>query len=276
MKRKSMRLWLGSCLVSLASAAGCQHAPVHWVDDGGPCPQCCPAANGPQTPPTGEDRGAGAPNPAPPANPYSGSPYAASRSYGGGHPAPSPADKPADTVVVQGLPSEQTTVRGPDQPSPVITQAGYTEPAEAPLPASGDLKAPGPADQAAGQPAAAPAPTPFGRDAEAPRRKSYVDLTAAPCFAHAGDYSWLRGQVEYSRLSKGWRIRYASVDEVDRYGGGITLIENKDLDRLKDGQYVTVHGHLSSPDEAGASATYRVDSFEVITNPNSEGPSTKP
>src|SRR5699024_3491236 len=71
-----------------------------------------------------------------------------------------------------------------------------------------------------------------------PVRRSYTDVTAAACFAHGPDYGWLCGRVEYSRLSKGWRLRYASVDEDDRYGGSVTLVPDPKLDILKDGQYV--------------------------------------
>src|SRR5438067_1384359 len=67
----------------------------------------------------------------------------------------------------------------------------------------------------------------FPRAEPAPQRKSYVDLSAAPCFAHAPDYNWIIGQVEYSSIAKQWRLRYTSVDEVDRYGGRVALIENQ-------------------------------------------------
>jgi hypothetical protein len=97
-----------------------------------------------------------------------------------------------------------------------------------------------------------------------------VDVTAAPCFGHAPDYSWLSGQVEYSRLSMGWRLRYASVDEEDRYGGSVTLSENRDLDRLKDGQYILVRGHLNSSGTSPNAQSFRVDSFQMIDNPNAE------
>jgi hypothetical protein len=99
-----------------------------------------------------------------------------------------------------------------------------------------------------------------------------VDLTAAPCFGHAPDYHWLSGQVEYSRICKGWRLRYASVDEVERFGGSVTLVDNKDLDQLKDGQYLLVQGHLNDPSATGISPAYRVESFRVINGNQTEMP----
>ena len=96
-----------------------------------------------------------------------------------------------------------------------------------------------------------------------------MDITAAPCFGHSPDYSWVCGQVEYSRVGKEWRLRYASVDETDRFGGRVTLIENTHVGYLADGQYVHVQGHLVNPnDPPGSPAVYRVEAFQLIDKPN--------
>jgi hypothetical protein len=101
------------------------------------------------------------------------------------------------------------------------------------------------------------------------RRRSFVDITAAPCFEHAPDYAWVSGQVEYSRVRKEWRLRYASVDETDRFGGRVTLIENEHLGYLADGQYVRLQGHLVNPnDPPGSPAFYRIEGFRLIDKPN--------
>jgi hypothetical protein len=111
-------------------------------------------------------------------------------------------------------------------------------------------------------------------DTEPPRRPS-TDVTAAPCFAHARDYGWLRGRVEFSRLSKGWRLRYASVDEEDRYGGSVTLVPGPNtLGALKDGQYVRVTGHLAD-DAAGLSPEYEVESLTPVKQPNAPSAAVK-
>jgi hypothetical protein len=94
-----------------------------------------------------------------------------------------------------------------------------------------------------------------------------VDLTASPCFDHAPDYNWIIGQVEYSRIGKEWRLRYAGVDEVDPYGGRVILIENQHVALLREGQFIHVRGHLvNSPD--GGSPHYRIESFKTVDNPN--------
>ncbi len=104
-------------------------------------------------------------------------------------------------------------------------------------------------------PASTVAPPPTSNNAALTRgepptpRKSFADVTAQPFFSHAPDYSWLQGQVEYSHFGNSWRLRYASVDESDSYGGSVTLLDNNLLQNLKDGQYVRVQGHLASDTE---------------------------
>jgi hypothetical protein len=133
---------------------------------------------------------------------------------------------------------------------------------------------PAPAAPPSQAPLAAASPS-FPRSEPLPGRKAYVDPTAAPCFNHAADHSWLIGQVEYSRISKEWRIRYASVDEPDKFGGRMLLIENHHLSLLQDGQYVQVHGHVVNPDNAGTGPVfYRIESFEAVDNCNSAAPPT--
>jgi hypothetical protein len=107
----------------------------------------------------------------------------------------------------------------------------------------------------------------FPRAETGPVRRSYTDVTAAACFAHGPDYGWLCGRVEYSRLSKGWRLRYASVDEPDRFGGSVTLVPDPKLDALKDGQYVRVTGRLADR-PPGLSPEYEVESLTPVQHPN--------
>jgi len=100
------------------------------------------------------------------------------------------------------------------------------------------------------------------RGESAPVRKSYVDFTAADCFAHAADYSSLTGQVEQSR--HGCRLRFASVDEQDEHGGSVSLTGDASLSSLKDGQYLRVQGHLADPENKSAAPPYHVDSFDTL------------
>ena len=99
----------------------------------------------------------------------------------------------------------------------------------------------------------------------APRR-GFVDLTAQPWFSHAPDYSWLAGQLRFSKSNTSWRLRYASLDESDSYDGEVTLIDYPQIDCLRDGQYVRVSGHLIEPDKKELGSHYCVSSMQPIQN----------
>jgi hypothetical protein len=96
-------------------------------------------------------------------------------------------------------------------------------------------------------------------------RRSFNDITAHPCFAHAEDYQWLRGQVQFSHISKSWRLRYASVDESDKYGGSVTLVGDQ-MDSLKDGQYVQIRGKIVEAEGRSTAPGYQVDAIEPVEN----------
>jgi hypothetical protein len=96
-------------------------------------------------------------------------------------------------------------------------------------------------------------------------RGTYEDISHTPCLAHADDYSWLAGQVESSHL--GLRLRYASVDDVDRFGGSVTLQGDSSLERLKDGYFVKLRGHVITPGDKPLAPTYHVDAYEFVAVP---------
>jgi len=95
-------------------------------------------------------------------------------------------------------------------------------------------------------------------------RKPFADLTAHPCFNHAEDYTCLSGQLQHSHISKSWRLRYAPLDEVERYGGSVTLIDDVKLSGLKDGDLVRLHGCLVNPEERGIAPPYEIKSIQPI------------
>jgi hypothetical protein len=108
----------------------------------------------------------------------------------------------------------------------------------------------------------------FPRGEPEPRRGGYVDVTAAPCFNHNRDYTHLTGQVEYSCIGNCWRLRYASVDETDCHGGSVTLLDCQKLKHLCNGQYISVCGHLTNPEDTASSPLYRVQSLKRVANVN--------
>jgi hypothetical protein len=96
------------------------------------------------------------------------------------------------------------------------------------------------------------------------RRRSYADITAKACFSHAPDYTWVQGELVYLHSHNCWRIRYASVDEDDKYGGGINLVETGPMENFKDGQCVRVQGHPADPENK--ESEYRVTSIQALPN----------
>jgi hypothetical protein len=109
-------------------------------------------------------------------------------------------------------------------------------------------------------PVAASAPAPHAEN-PVPRR-AFVDISAQPCFNHSEDYSTLSGRLEH--FGRSWRLRFASVDEVDPYGGSVTLVQDTRLGEHHDGEYVQVQGHLLDGEARRSAPSYQIDSIQVI------------
>jgi hypothetical protein len=82
-------------------------------------------------------------------------------------------------------------------------------------------------------------------------------------YGHSGDYSCLHGDLEH--FGKTWRLRYASLDEVDAYGGCVSLPPDRLLEHFKDGEHVCVKGRLLAVEGPGTAPPYRVESIEAIS-----------
>ena len=67
---------------------------------------------------------------------------------------------------------------------------------------------------------------------------------------------WLCGEVQHTH--KGWRLRYASVDETDTYGGSVTLSDDARLSQLKEGDIFVIEGRLQDPDSHISAPVYVV------------------
>jgi hypothetical protein len=92
----------------------------------------------------------------------------------------------------------------------------------------------------------APQPNP----ALAAAKPEMAPSTADPrsFFAHDPNYHWLVGILAYSKVQDAWVLRYASVEDSDRYGGSVTLVYPGRMNAFKSGQLVRVEGHLIDPD----------------------------
>jgi hypothetical protein len=81
-------------------------------------------------------------------------------------------------------------------------------------------------------------------------------------YGEKDNYKSITGQVQQYR--KTWRLRYASIDQEDIHGGVVVLEGGADLNKLQDGQHVRVTGVLVPPATRTSSATYRVQTVEIL------------
>jgi len=88
---------------------------------------------------------------------------------------------------------------------------------------------------------------------------------AAP--SHAADYSWLIGELQYLEVRNVWRVRYATVEDEDRYGGSVVLTETGPMFGHLNGQLVRVEGQLVAPDSREPSPAYRVRHLQLVPRP---------
>jgi hypothetical protein len=102
---------------------------------------------------------------------------------------------------------------------------------------------------------------------ELARLRCAVEPGAEPEQGHAPDYSWLVGELHYLEVRQVWRLRYAPVEEEDRYGGSVTLTENGPMSDYRSGQRVRVQGQLVDPDSRDPSPAYCVRSMEPLPSP---------
>jgi hypothetical protein len=102
---------------------------------------------------------------------------------------------------------------------------------------------------------------------ELARRLPGAQAGAAAGLAHAPDYSWLTGELQYVAVRKVWRLRYASGDEDDRYGGSVTLVEPGTLQEADNGKRVRVEGLFVDPTSPEPSPAYRVRKLQILPDP---------
>jgi hypothetical protein len=224
MKRNSVRRLLGVGLLASALASGCEHADQHQTAQAQPWRQNAVASQSLR--------------------------------------APSPQNTAANppSLSIPG-PASVATLPKPEFPA-ADSSAAVSPPDNGTVPAIAPIKDDG---LAAKPPAAEDANlSPAGLTDAAAKRKSFVDITANPSFSHAPDYHWLCGQVLYSKHNNAWRLRYASVDEEDPYGGSVTLAEDPRVANLKDGQFVRVEGQFITREDKGIAPPYQVDNLQVI------------
>jgi hypothetical protein len=219
MRRPLLRLWPATSVLAAVVTLGCQHAR-----------HSCPTCSAPAACVAAAPEAAAAPGVS---------------SYAPTFAAPPLKEVPAVVVglAARGEPTLSTAGEVPPVPDSIQPPAPEPEPPPAVLPT---------AHLAAAGPAVRPA-------LEAPvARRTFTDITADPRFAHEPGYGWLVGTLDYSRVQKSWVLRYASVEEEDRYGGSVALVGPGDMNGFTSGQLVRVEGHLLDPESKQPRPPYRV------------------
>lgn len=84
-----------------------------------------------------------------------------------------------------------------------------------------------------------------------------------PRFDHDPNYRWLVGTLDYSRIQRGWLLRYVSLEQDDRYGGCVTLVAPNQETQFKRGQTVRVEGSLVDPESRQLRPAYQVSNVRV-------------
>jgi hypothetical protein len=78
-------------------------------------------------------------------------------------------------------------------------------------------------------------------------------------YYHSADYGTLVGELHHNPRQNTWRLRYAKVDEEDRYGGSVTLHNvGREMADFKTGQYVRIEGSVVNKESREVSPAYTV------------------
>jgi hypothetical protein len=78
-------------------------------------------------------------------------------------------------------------------------------------------------------------------------------------YYHSADYGTLVGELHYNPRQNTWRLRYAKIDEEDRYGGSVTLHNvGREMADFKTGQYVRIEGAVVEKESREVSPKYTV------------------
>jgi len=88
-------------------------------------------------------------------------------------------------------------------------------------------------------------------------------------FGHDPGYGWLEGQLEYSRASSRWKLRYLPIDgESDEFGGSVVLPDAEKVSGHQHGDFVRIEGQLNNgASDAGLFAPeYRVTRVSPLEN----------
>jgi hypothetical protein len=101
-----------------------------------------------------------------------------------------------------------------------------------------------------------------------PTDPSQIKPEFARKVGHSEDYSVVTGQVYRVHVDGGrWVVRFAPLDEEDRYGGSIVLAPAISLGEIREGDLVRVHGEILDKGRASkhlGGPLYRALTVELV------------
>ncbi len=168
----------------------------------------------------------------------------------GGSYAPLPAP-----VLLQGMTAPETpvvlptpvTANEPDHPAEVLQVASAQPTPESPNETQGAFRGFGP---------------------HLTERRGFTDITAHPAFAHDRDYRWLVGILDKDQAGP-WTLRYASLDENDRFDGHVVLSPDLEhgcppLASFHPGDMVRVEGSVLGSSGSESMAIFAAEAIVVV------------
>jgi hypothetical protein len=90
--------------------------------------------------------------------------------------------------------------------------------------------------------------------------KPSAEVPAIASFGHASDYSWISGRV--TRWGDQWLLRYATVTEVDLYGGSLPLVGGEHLAKLLEGGNYKLRGRLVEHDLKEGGPAFHIEAVQ--------------
>jgi hypothetical protein len=182
-------------------------------------------------------------------------------------PAPPMPTYSAQPQMVQVLPAHEGThgrVRGLFQRRPQAVAPVEWRSYPQPVP-------PGPTSPYASprrQPVPPLAAPPVGEAVTAYRPDLEVRPAVAAQVGHEPNYSSITGHLHYVRADGGrWVLRYAGLDQEDRYGGSVVLAPAVEMRNFREGDLVRVYGEVLEGGRVSRSlggAHYRVNAISMV------------
>ena len=118
--------------------------------------------------------------------------------------------------------------------------------------------------------------TPYSPPASAPSAATPGSATSPSVqtgsYGYQGDYSWLKGQLEYSSTKRQWKLRYIPRDalehRIDDFGGSVIIANADALQGYSHGEYVRVEGAVAGrkPGVVDFAPTYQVARIQRQSN----------